>query len=260
MRPTTFKQGHPYLGRIGWTGQELDILRVEYTANAPSKLAELLPKRTPGAIVAKANLLGLHKDRIVAGHNQRIGLKKHYQEHPEAKAHLHELGFRLLNSPYHHRRKPGEYFPSEECKRQIGRTLVKTYNEHPEIKEVACRGLEKGRLSMGLGKLPTGPERKVENLLRSLGIKAIPQYQFNGFFLDFALPEQKLAILVDGCYWHCCPIHFPIAKTRTQQHNLDVDSRRERILEGVEWRVFHIWEHAVNDLTTLERLREVCVQ
>jgi len=258
--PTTFQKGHSYLGKIGWTSQELEVLRSNYATTSPSELVELLPKRTPRAIRRMAHELELHKDGLVARHNHSIGMKKHYQEHPEAKALLRELGRRLLNSPYHHRRKPGEYTLPEESRRRIGKTLIRLYKENPEAKKIACRALEKGRLSMRLDKSPTEPERLVESLLESLGLEAIPQYRFNGFFLDFAFPEQRLAISVDGCYWHCCPIHFPMAETRAQQHNLAIGKRRDKILKKAGWRTFHIWEHEVHDPATLERLREEVMQ
>ena len=258
--PTTFQKGHPNFGKNGWTSQELEVLRVNYATTSPDELAELLPKRTYGAIGRMTHDLGLHKDGLVVRRNHSISMKKHYQEHPEGKIHLRELGLRLLNSPYHYRRKPGEYTLPEESRLKISKTLIRLYKEQPELKKVACRGLEKGRLSMGLGKSPTEPERLVESLLESLGLEAIPQYRFNGFFLDFAFPEQRLAISVDGCYWHCCPIHFPMAETRAQQHNLAIGKRRDRILKKAGWRTFHIWEHEVHDPATLERLREEVMQ
>lgn len=183
-------------------------------------------------------------------------IRRHYQEHPEARAKLRENGLKLARSPYHHRRVPGEYTLPQESRDKISRTLKKLYREQPEIKMTACASLERGRLKMRSAKTQTEPERKIGGLLKSLDVGAIPQYGLNGFVVDFALPEQKLAVLVDGCYWHCCPIHFPIAETKSQQHNVGVDKRRETALKKAGWRVIHIWEHEVDNPATLERLRK----
>lgn len=106
------------------------------------------------------------------------------------------------------------------------------------------------------GKRPTKPERIVRDLLICLHISAISEYDFKDYRLDFALPENKLAILVDGCFWHCCPIHFPMAATRQQQHCLIQDRKRDAALHKAGWRVLHIWEHEVNEPATLECLRK----
>lgn len=184
------------------------------------------------------------------------GIKRHYIEHPECKISLRQNGLKLAQSPYHHRRVPGEYTPSEESRQRISETLKQTYREHPEIRNIACEALKKARAVMRTNKSPSIPERKVGGLLSVLGIEPQSQYPFNGFALDFALPEQKLAILVDGCFWHCCPVHFPMATTKSQQHTLIVDARREKALQKAGWRILHVWEHEIKDSSILNYLRK----
>lgn len=251
-----FKKGHPFYGQKAWTEEEIQILKQAYANTSPNELLTLLPKRSEDATNGMVHRLGLCKNKKIGLKNRGIGIKRYYQEHPEAKAKLRHNGLKLAQSPYHHRRKVGEYTLPPESRKQVSATLIRTYKEYPEIKKAACKALERGRLKMGLGKGPTEPERKVTNLLLSLNANAIPQYRINGFFVDSALLKQKLAILVDGCFWHCCPTHFPMAATRSQQHNLVVDKKRDKALKKVGWRVLHIWEHEIDAPATLEHLEK----
>ena len=66
---------------------------------------------------------------------------------------------------------------------------------------------------------------------------------------DFAFPVQKLAIFIDGCFWHGCPRHFqsPVSNAafwrtkiaRNRQRDRDVARR----LRAKGWKVIRIWEH-----------------
>jgi len=69
---------------------------------------------------------------------------------------------------------------------------------------------------------------------------------------DFAFPEQKLAVFVDGCFWHGCPKHAtrPKGSSAFWSNKLDANKARDRKvnreLRAKGWRVLRIWEH---DLT-----------
>lgn len=202
-----------------WTDKELSILVETYSSTPLEKMLNFLPSRTRQAIRGKACELKIRQNKgIEIIHRKAPPWNKGHHGDP-----------RILASISH----------ASSCRQ-------------PETWK-----MKKARLSCHLYKRPTAPERKVQNLLNYLNILAIPQYPFNGFHLDFALPEEKLAILVDGCYWHCCPIHFPMATTKTQQHNLTVDKKRERILKRAGWRTLHIWEHEVSEPAALEHLRKL---
>lgn len=69
---------------------------------------------------------------------------------------------------------------------------------------------------------------------------------------DFVFPTHRLAVFVDGCFWHCCPRHSTIPTgNRTFWEaklaaNRARDRRVNRTLRKMGWRVLRIWEH---DLT-----------
>lgn len=66
---------------------------------------------------------------------------------------------------------------------------------------------------------------------------------------DFAFPKLKLALFVDGCFWHGCPKHATQPKGNADfwlvklQTNKARDRKVNRLLRLKGWRVLRIWEH-----------------
>jgi DNA mismatch endonuclease (patch repair protein) len=66
---------------------------------------------------------------------------------------------------------------------------------------------------------------------------------------DFAFPKQKLAVFVDGCFWHACPRHsnMPASNRAFWIKKLAANKSRDRrvnlALRKAGWRVVRIWEH-----------------
>ena len=65
---------------------------------------------------------------------------------------------------------------------------------------------------------------------------------------DFAFPKQKLAVFVDGCFWHGCPRCYqqPKRNTKFWKNKILVnkarDKRVSRALRSGGWSVCRIWE------------------
>ena len=83
---------------------------------------------------------------------------------------------------------------------------------------------------------------------------------------DFVFPKLKLAVFVDGCFWHGCPLHATQPKSNTEfwrtkiARNQTRDRLVTRTLRAQGWRVLRIWEHelAKKNATRLAgRLRRV---
>jgi DNA mismatch endonuclease (patch repair protein) len=86
-----------------------------------------------------------------------------------------------------------------------------------------------------------------------------------------AFPGAKLAVFIDGCFWHGCPIHGSSPTTNAAwwavklSNNEARDRDTDRLLQESGWRVARFWEHedpdtvarAVIELlrTTDERVR-----
>jgi DNA mismatch endonuclease (patch repair protein) len=66
---------------------------------------------------------------------------------------------------------------------------------------------------------------------------------------DILFPSIKIAIFVDGCFWHGCPIHGTQAKANAQFWKEKIERNKERDidttkqLENAGWTVIRIWEH-----------------
>lgn len=66
---------------------------------------------------------------------------------------------------------------------------------------------------------------------------------------DLAFPRRKLAVFVNGCYWHRCPrCNLPVPKTHKSfwekkfELNVARDKRKYGELRADGWRVLVVWE------------------
>ena len=66
---------------------------------------------------------------------------------------------------------------------------------------------------------------------------------------DIAFPRQKVAVFVDGCFWHGCPVHasWPVANADWWldkiQRNQARDLATAQHLHAKGWAVVRVWEH-----------------
>jgi DNA (cytosine-5)-methyltransferase 1 len=66
---------------------------------------------------------------------------------------------------------------------------------------------------------------------------------------DIVFVSPKVAVFVDGCFWHACPIHgtSPKANADWWAKKLEANRRRDaettRRLRGAGWHVLRVWEH-----------------
>jgi DNA mismatch endonuclease (patch repair protein) len=81
---------------------------------------------------------------------------------------------------------------------------------------------------------------------------------------DFVFPKLKLAVFVDGCFWHGCPKHATWPKTNAAFWRKKIAANRARdvlvtrTLRAQGWRVLRLWEHELtrkNEPRLLRRLR-----
>lgn len=84
---------------------------------------------------------------------------------------------------------------------------------------------------------------------------------------DVAFSRAKIAVFVDGCFWHRCPQHGTVPRNNREwwQAKLDRNVARDRAkdvaLAELGWVVLHVWEHeaigAAADLVQAEWRRRV---
>lgn len=67
--------------------------------------------------------------------------------------------------------------------------------------------------------------------------------------VDITFPLQKIAVLLDGCFWHGCPKHGTWPKNNADwwREKIETNVRRDRDtnlrLKKAGWTVIRIWEH-----------------
>lgn len=110
----------------------------------------------------------------------------------------------------------------------------------------------------------TTPEVRIRQQLHARGLRFRVQHRINGLprrRVDLAFTRVKLAVLVDGCFWHGCPEHGTTPKSNrdwwlwkfsiNEQRDRDTDRR----LADLGWTVLRIWEH-VQPSEAADRIEE----
>jgi len=70
---------------------------------------------------------------------------------------------------------------------------------------------------------------------------------------DFVFPRARVAVFVDGCFWHGCHLHCRMPKSRVNfwvlkiAKNKDRDRRVNKILKLDGWGIVRVWEHSLRD-------------
>jgi len=109
---------------------------------------------------------------------------------------------------------------------------------------------EKNKSMQGNKRRDTTPELKLRKILRKAGY---PGYRLQWKKVpgrpDIAYPGRKIAIFVNGCFWHRCPkCNLPTPKSNQEfweskfERNMNRDKRKIEELETLGWKVFVVWE------------------
>ena len=98
----------------------------------------------------------------------------------------------------------------------------------------------------------TAPELALRSALHALGLRfrvdarpvaAIPRRA------DVVLRGDRVAVFLDGCFWHGCPDHFRPPATHADYWTAKIAANRARdastgaLLEAAGWAVIRVWEH-----------------
>ncbi|MEV5336321.1 very short patch repair endonuclease [Streptomyces werraensis] len=98
----------------------------------------------------------------------------------------------------------------------------------------------------------TRAELAVRRLLHAAGLRYRVEYPVPGMprrRLDVAFPRAKVAVLIDGCFWHGCPQHATQPKANAEWWRSKLDRNMARDRETTEhllaagWTVLRFWEH-----------------
>jgi DNA mismatch endonuclease, patch repair protein len=102
------------------------------------------------------------------------------------------------------------------------------------------------------GSRDTAPEVAVRRLLHASGLRYRVNVPVPGMprrTIDIVFPRTKVAILIDGCFWHGCPQHATQPKANAEWWRTKLDRNMARDRETTEhltaagWTVLRFWEH-----------------
>jgi len=94
----------------------------------------------------------------------------------------------------------------------------------------------------------TAPELRLRRALWGRGIRYRLRLKLPGK-PDVVLTRARIAIFVDGCFWHGCPVHGTQPKSNESYWLPKIERNRARDLEvtkqleGAGWKVLRFWEH-----------------
>jgi len=115
----------------------------------------------------------------------------------------------------------------------------------------------------------TRPELAIRQRLHAMGFRyrvatrPLPNLRRTA---DVIFPREKIAIFIDGCFWHRCPIHGTMPKSNIGfwseklQRNVARDRHTDGVLMAAGWTVVRVWEHedpvlAAQDIANLVSAR-----
>lgn len=107
------------------------------------------------------------------------------------------------------------------------------------------------RMSRQLSK-DTAAELAVRRLLHAAGLRYRVEYPVPGMGrrrIDVAFTSVKVAVLIDGCFWHGCPEHATQPKSNADwwrqklDRNMARDAETTEHLRAAGWEVLRFWEH-----------------
>ncbi|WP_285729668.1 very short patch repair endonuclease [Nocardiopsis sp. ATB16-24] len=98
----------------------------------------------------------------------------------------------------------------------------------------------------------TRPEWEIRRRVHAAGLRyrvsarPLPDFRRTA---DLVFSRAKVAVFVDGCFWHGCREHHTVSKTNAEywsekvRRNRERDQETDRRLTASGWTVVRIWEH-----------------
>jgi len=99
----------------------------------------------------------------------------------------------------------------------------------------------------------TAPELAIRRLTHATGLRYrvdhAPLPSHRRLRADMVFTRTRVAVFIDGCFWHGCPDHHRPARTNAEFWSAKVAGNRERdartnaLLRDAGWTVLRFWEH-----------------
>lgn len=98
----------------------------------------------------------------------------------------------------------------------------------------------------------TSAEMELRRALHARGLRYrvdVPVLPDKRRRVDIAFPAARVAVFVDGCFWHGCPEHatWPASNAGFWRQKIETNQRRDRDtdaqLRSAGWQLVRVWEH-----------------
>ncbi len=97
----------------------------------------------------------------------------------------------------------------------------------------------------------TLPEMRVRRLLHARGLRYLVDVAPAGIKAkaDIVFTRRKIAVFIDGCFWHQCERHGPVPRANAEYwapklaRNVERDRQVNQELTELGWEVLRYWEH-----------------
>ena len=98
----------------------------------------------------------------------------------------------------------------------------------------------------------TKPELAIRRLLHARGLRYrvdMAPWSNRRRQADIVFTRRRLAVFIDGCFWHGCPEHATVPVTNVDYwrpklaRNIERDRETTAMAEAEGWTVLRIWEH-----------------
>src|SRR6266536_4130877 len=136
---------------------------------------------------------------------------------------------------------------------------------YPSPSSPAVTAVMRGNRRVG-----TAPERQVRALLHASGYRFRKDYRIDApgarVRPDIVFTRKRVAVFIDGCFWHCCPEHGTSPRANSHywgpklERNVARDQRVDHALRGAGWTVLRIWEHIAPKDATAQIISALAAQ
>jgi DNA mismatch endonuclease (patch repair protein) len=113
----------------------------------------------------------------------------------------------------------------------------------------------------------TGPELEIRTLLHRAGLRYRVDHRIgtgrSAPRPDIAFAKQRIAVFIDGCFWHQCPEHATMPKANRGfwepklRRNVERDRENDAALQAMGWTVVRFWEHEEAERVAAEIMKTV---
>ena len=122
----------------------------------------------------------------------------------------------------------------------------------------------------GNRKRDTRPEVALRSVLHRAGLRYRCDYPVRvrgrrPVRVDIAFTRARVAVFVDGCFWHCCPEHSNVPRVNRSYwepklaRNVQRDAETETALAALGWKTIRAWEHE-DPAVAADRVRAALIE